>query len=134
MSSNDQYPGNPSEKYLEEKLKLNEVIANMHKIEDAIPLIHQIFREQGRQSDTMLSHQLQMKELITFEEMATKFSAFSLDMETLTMKRIKQFQASIVDMSKSQSCLRIKIAIIGLITTYISYEFLITVDNITHFN
>lgn len=35
----DHYPGDPSEKFLEEKLKLSEIIRNMKQIEEAIPLL-----------------------------------------------------------------------------------------------
>ena len=49
-SEDSHYPGNPSEKFLEEKLKLNQVILNMKKIEEAIPILYKIYKEQSKVS------------------------------------------------------------------------------------
>lgn len=41
-------PGDPSTKFLEEKLKLNQVVTNIRKIEEAIPLLKEIHATQGK--------------------------------------------------------------------------------------
>ena len=102
METGEQYPGEPSTRFLEEKLKLSQVIINMRKLEEAIPLLNEIYEEQSKQADTLLSHKLQMKELITFEELGTKFTAFSLEMDTKTMKKLKFLQNSITEIIQSK--------------------------------
>jgi len=91
----DHYPGDPSDKYLEEKLKLNQVIINMKKIEEAIPILYKLFKEQSKQGDTMLNHGLQMKQLVSFHEFDAKLGAHRMDIDGNTVERLKKFQNSI---------------------------------------
>jgi hypothetical protein len=48
MSGDPDHLGNPSEKFLEEKLKLSQVIIKMKQLEEAIPILHKLFKEQNR--------------------------------------------------------------------------------------
>ena len=102
MEPNETYPGEPSTRFMEERLKLNQVIINMRKLEEAIPLLNEIYENQSKQADTLLSHKLQMKELVTYEELGTKFSAFGLDVDAKTMKKMKFLQNSISDLIQSK--------------------------------
>lgn len=113
-SEDSHYPGNPSEKFLEEKLKLNQVILNMKKIEEAIPILYKIYKEQSKvsliqpfgvglgkwltliqQSDAQLAQKLQMKDLVNFSELDTKFSSFRIEIERNSLKRLKMFQGTV---------------------------------------
>ena len=95
-SEEEIYPGDPSEKFIEEKLKLNQVIANIKKIEEAIPIIHKMYKEQQNHADILLAHKIQMQDFITFNSIETKLSAHKLEMDGSVLKRLKLFQNQVM--------------------------------------
>lgn len=96
------YPGNPSEKFIEEKIKLNKIISNIHKIEDAIPIIHKMFKEQQKQSDIILAHKMQMQDFLTINSIEAKFSNMKVDLESAMLKRLKNFQVQFSELIQSK--------------------------------
>ncbi|CAI2361178.1 unnamed protein product [Moneuplotes crassus] len=94
----ESYLGNPSEKFLEEKLKLNRVIDNIHKIEDAIPIIHKMYLEQQKQSAEILKHKVQMQDYLSRSSIETQFNGFKVEIEGSILQRLKLFQNQVSEL------------------------------------
>ncbi|CAI2387024.1 unnamed protein product [Moneuplotes crassus] len=94
----DSYKGDPSKKFVEERLKLNRIIENIHKLEDAIPIIHKMYKEQQKQSETILRQKVKMQEYLTENTIETKFNGLKLDLEGLIFQKLEIFQNKMDDL------------------------------------